>query len=464
MGFSISIAEIGFPLDDAWIHQVFAQNFASHLQWSFRPGELSGGSTGPAWGMILSMIYFLRLPPLAGTLVLGFLMLWGVSITGYRLVEKIIPDKRLVFLGAGVVLATEWHIVWAALSGMETILYIIIALVLFDWLLAGEHNWWYPGLIIGFSIWIRPDGLTLLGPALFVLILRAYPAKKAIQEGILLLGSMFGFVVLYCLFNWFVAGDFLPNTFYAKQAEYAILQEQSFLSRYLQLWIQPLTGIGILLIPSLLLQTMTAIKKKEWVILGAILWLLGYIGLYAWRLPVTYQHGRYVMPAIPVLYLIGTAGLGSFVYAKGKHFLLRVVQKSWLVSASLVLGIFLVLGGRAYAMDVGVINTNMVRTAKWISTNLDQDVIIAAHDIGALGYYTNRQIIDLAGLITPDVIPFIRDEDQLDSYIKEKKANYLVTFPDWYPTLASNLEMVYSANSAYSLNMDQTSMAVFIWK
>jgi hypothetical protein len=66
MGFYLIISarqyKIGFPLDDAWIHQTYARNIASG-EWAFIPGEVSGGSTSPLWSLILSIAYLLKIPP-----------------------------------------------------------------------------------------------------------------------------------------------------------------------------------------------------------------------------------------------------------------------------------------------------------------------------------------------------------------------------------------------------------------
>src|SRR5512138_2254022 len=40
---------IGYPLDDAWIHQTYARNLALHGEWAFIPGRPSAGSTSPLW-------------------------------------------------------------------------------------------------------------------------------------------------------------------------------------------------------------------------------------------------------------------------------------------------------------------------------------------------------------------------------------------------------------------------------
>ncbi|MGV8018322.1 MAG: hypothetical protein AB2L26_09125 [Ignavibacteria bacterium] len=40
----------------------------------------------------------------------------------------------------------------------------------------------------------------------------------------------------------------------------------------------------------------------------------------------------------------------------------------------------------------------------WIKENTKPEDIIATHDVGAIGYYSDRKIVDVAGLITPELI------------------------------------------------------------
>ncbi len=454
----------GFPLDDAWIHQTFARNFAKTFQWSFQFNQLSGGSTGPAWGFLLAILYLVNVPPLIGTFILGFILLWSTAIAGYVLVGKIEPDMKWLPLCAGVVITLEWHIVWAALSGMETLLLILLSLILFIWLIDQNENWWLPGLMIGISAWIRPDGLTLIGPALMGLLLRGYPRAKTIKYITLFLTGLFAAGSTYFLFNWYVTGDFWPNTLYAKQAEYALLRQTPLLFRYFKLLAQFITGVGALILPGIIFHLKNSIKNHQWDQVAAIIWSAGYIGLYAWRLPVIYQHGRYIMPAVPICLLLGTAGLLQYFNKDHKKLLDRVISRVWLGSTVVILLSFLFLGARSYGMDVAIINTEMVKTAHWINSNLDDEAVIAAHDIGALGYFSERKIIDLAGLVTPDVIPFIRDEKQLGTYMNEQKVDYLVTFPSWYPELTSNLNVLYTTGGIYASQFDMDNMTVFEWR
>jgi hypothetical protein len=115
-------------------------------------------------------------------------------------------------------------------------------------------------------------------------------------------------------------------------------------------------------------------------------------------------------------------------------------------------------------MDVAVIETEMVVTAHWINEETDAEAIIAAHDIGALGYFSERELLDLAGLITPDVIPFIRDEYELKRYLDQNQADYLVTFPDWYPYLINGLEIAHQSGGAYSPKFGQRNMTIYKWE
>jgi hypothetical protein len=462
--FSNARAGWGFPLDDAWIHQSFARNLASSGHWSFQHDQLSGGSTGPAWGFILALLYLVNAPPLLGTYLLGFLLLWSTAAAGRALVTKILPERKWYGLGAGILIALEWHLVWSALSGMETISLILLSLLFFNWLFSGKENWWVPGILVGLSAWIRPDGLSLVGPAILSLILRDYSRPGLYKKAGLFLVGLIAAGAPYFIFNWIVAGDLWPNTFYAKQAEYAVLRQTPLIVRYLQLGLQFVTGAGALLLPGVVLQLRESLKEKNWDQLAALIWSVGYIGLYAWRLPVVYQHGRYIMPALPVSYLLGFSGIVYFVDQKKDQLWKRIISKTWLVATVLVLGIFLILGGRGYSLDVAVINTEMVRTARWIADNLEEEAVIAAHDIGALGYYSQREIIDMAGLVSPDVIPFINDEDQLKTYLDQQNADYLVVFPGWYPTLTADLEVVYTTQGQFAPQFGYDNMTVFKWE
>jgi hypothetical protein len=255
----------------------------------------------------------------------------------------------------------------------------------------------------------------------------------------------------------------LPNTFYAKQAEYAVYLQLPFLQRLGGEALQALIGVGVLLLPGMVLTLISAIRRRSWGTLIAFAWLVGFLCLYAWRLPVTYQHGRYVIPTMPVFFLFGLLGLVEFKLNSGTRWH-WTIPAFWKLSVAVVLIIFWGRGAVAYAQDVAVINTEMVATAKWVAANIPEDKLVASHDIGALGYFGEHDLVDLAGLVSPEVIPFLRDETQLAAYLNERGVSYLVTFPDWYPHLISNLSMVYSTGAPYSQAFGEQNMAVYRWQ
>jgi arabinofuranosyltransferase len=454
----------GFPLDDAWIHQTYARNLIQYGEWAFVPGIPSAGSTSPFWTGLLAVGYVLRLPPLVWTSFLGWIALTGLSVTGMSFVQQLFPGRKFWILAAGVMLALEWHLVWAASSGMETLVFAALTLLSLVWLASGWEKWPALGMLIGLSVWVRPDGLTLLAPALFAIVLDNGPLNAKAVDGLkLLLGFSFLFA-LYLLFNRLTGGVFWPNTFYAKQAEYAAALSQNLIVRFAEQTIQPLTGVGVLLLPGFLYYTYSQIKTQSWGMVAGAIWAVGYLGLYAWRLPVTYQHGRYVIPMMPVYFLWGFAGVVQLLRCNSPHFWRRVISRGWAISLGLVLLGFTAIGARAFARDVAVIESEMVAAARWVAENTEPDALIAAHDIGALGYFGQRKIVDLAGLVSPEVIPFIRDEGYLRRYLDRRGTDYLVTFPNWYSSLVKSKIAIFHTGGKHSPIQGGENMIVYRWK
>ena len=82
--YSARFYKIGFPLDDAWIHQTYARNLAVLGEWSFIPGRPSAGSTAPLWSFLLAVGYWLRIGYLFWAFLLGFSCLLGLAMVGER--------------------------------------------------------------------------------------------------------------------------------------------------------------------------------------------------------------------------------------------------------------------------------------------------------------------------------------------------------------------------------------------
>jgi hypothetical protein len=476
LAYSSAVFRNGFPLDDAWIHQTYARNLASSGQMAFIPGVPSAGSTSPAWTALLAMGYLLQVDHLRWAYTLGWFLLWGAAALTWAGFRTLFSSKTSWALAAGVVAALEWHLVWAAGSGMETLLQadlVLIVLVSLLWLekaecekhpaTRGPWPWLLVGVVIGLSAWVRPDGVTLLGLAGWVVMCGIWPAKDKLRIAACVL---LGFCLLFGPYLWFnriLAGELMPTTFFAKQAEYAALRSLPLWQRLLAEFRLPLIGVGALLLAGMAAYLILCLKKRSLAELGGLLWLAGYLGLYAIRLPATYQHGRYIIPAMPVFFLYGLAGLALWFEATRTLPRILYLNRAWVLASGLVLLCFWLVGGRAYAWDVAVIESEMVDTARWINRSTGADTRVAAHDIGALGYYGGREIVDLAGLVSPEVIPILRDEAALEEFLDQHNVSYLVTFPGWYPDLVSQGSASFSTGGDFSPGLGGENMVVYRW-
>ncbi len=449
---SAVIGGTGFPLDDSWIHLTYARNLAVYGQWAFQLGHPSAGSTAPLWTFLLALGFWLHLAPYIWTYLLGGLALFSLSALAELTVRKIMPAYRPRYPWFGIFFALEWHLLWAAMSGMETLLDALIIFTIIAALVTGSRRYLTMGLLTGLSIWVRPDGLTLLGPVLVTVLLTeetTIEKSRALVTYFIGLGSLF---IPYLLFNLWLSGTPMPNTFYAKQTEYAVWQAQPLVNRLAILLVQLTTGPSLLLFPGVIGFVVLAIRRHAWSILACFVWCVGYLLLYILRLPA-YQHGRYLMPAMPVFFMFGL--LGYFEFKKSflfgsKHW---AIDTAWQFSLALLTICFVVLGARSYGEDVGLIQSEMVVTAKWVAVNLPPSTIVAAHDIGALGYYDNHELIDLAGLVSPEVIPFMLNEPRLAKFLDRRDANYLIAFPGFYPELTQNIEPIFTSGGKFAPDM-----------
>jgi len=474
---------VGFPLDDAWIHQTYARNFAYTGQLAFVPGIPSAGSTAPLWTLLLSIGYLIGIPFKLWAYSWGIIFLGVTSWLITRLWSLLFPETAWLNVVIGLFCLLEWHLVWAAVSGMETLLFIMLSVAIVTLYVTPsrqQYHYGYIGLLGGLLLLTRPEGAGLIGLIGLDIAYRwwrnnDHTLGQLLQQwGSIILGVGILFLP-YVLFHLSLTGKPLPNTFYAKQAEYAIvLQEFPLWWRLFGNIAQPIEtvqgvffvgfiGGQFLLLPGLGYAFWLTIKEQRTTLMIVWGWWVSFLLLYGFLLPVTYQHGRYQIPAIvwPILLgLWGTARFfqwGHLVTSKPKRIAGQVVA----LSLTLSVLAFLIMGASAYQRDVQFINQEMVQVAQWLDTHVPATALLAVHDIGAIGYITQRPLIDLAGLITPAVIPIIRDEAQLMIFLQKNQADYLVTFPSWYPHLTNGLTMIYCTRPNSTIEQCQQSMVVY---
>jgi len=478
---------LGFPLDDAWIHQTYARNLARNGRLEFTPGVSSAGSTAPLWTLLLALGYLLGLPYLLWAYLLGGLCLVWLGWSGMRLWRVLWPAQADRDWLAGIVLVLTWPLLWAATSGMETLFFAAMGLQLAVWYAELVTNNTRSlrsvtrlGFFAGLLILIRPDGLGLL--LLIVVGLLLLPASIAdrLRWGGVFVGTAVLPLIPYFLFNYWTSGTVWPNTLYAKQVEYAAALALPFVARFSQLLYLSLGGPAsgwrgissphLLLLPGLIIAAWQALKadwaQRRLLYLLPLFWAGGHVFTYAWRLPVAFQHGRYLMPIMPIWVLYGLAGwVLVLLYSSSESTrTLWLGQQVARLSFTFIVLFFLLQGAFAFATDVAIVEGEMVAVAEWLANNTPSGALVASHDIGAIGYFAERPLLDLAGLISPEVIPLLNNETVLADYILDSQAQYLVTAPGWpYAQIANHPSTLLRFTTEFAITREQglNNMAVY---
>jgi hypothetical protein len=172
------------------------------------------------------------------------------------------------------------------------------------------------------------------------------------------------------------------------------------------------------------------------------------------------------MPVLAAFVTLGVVGSVQLHDALRPGRARRIMARTALTACVVTYLVFLGLGARAYAQDVGFIEGEIVVTAHWLAAHTPQDSLIAVHDIGAVGYFAGRRLLDLAGLITPEVIPIMDDEVALLHFIETRGGRYVVFFPDWSPAYQrmaqdARLEVVFSSGYAWTRAQGRENMRVY---
>jgi hypothetical protein len=476
----VAVGGGNFALDDAWIHQTYARNLAQTGLWAFVPGVPSAASTSPLYTILLAAGYVLGAPFQLWTHALGAAALAGTGLLARRLALRAAPDLRGVGLAAGLACVFSWHLIWAAASGMETGLFAMwtLALILLAW---REMDARQPAPLVravlfggaaALAMLTRPEGVVLAGLCGVALLL-AHPNRspRAMFGWLTLAGAVWLLIMLpYFVSNLQLTGGLLPSTNAAKRIELAVLFEESYLWRVWSMIVPLLSGAAVVFVPGVLMYTLRYVRAlrydaRTWLFLLLPAWTLALPLLYAAWLPAYFQHSRYAMPALPALICCGVVGIGWLLRFGRRNTHQRLITYTLAASAVSVTVIFaLLLGPWTYVRDVRIINEEMVAPAHWIAENIPVDVPFATHDIGAVGYFAPRPLLDTAGLISPDIIPYFGDENGTWGFLEERGIRYLMGFYDQVPgydPTDPRLCPVYQSPGTTAIEADNRKMTVY---
>jgi arabinofuranosyltransferase len=446
----------GVPLDDAWIHFQFARNLARGDGLSFNPGQPTAGSTAPLWTLLLAAAYFVGGKfPIAGQLLSAVCYLTTLAAT-YVLGKRLTNRPWTAWL-AGAVVAVNGRMVWAGLSALETCLFATLSLLAIhahlndqDILRQAQDNAHRyrlrTAVLFGLAALARPEGYLLFALSLADFIAGDIPRATHYASRITHYVSrilLFSAIVLpYLIFSLRTSGHLLPNTYHAK-AVFDFRPDLNFISltsRYLIL-------DNFLLLPFYILGLGALFRRASLL----SLWSVGLPLVYAFLHAVLYQHGRYLMPLIPCNAVIGVAGLLEM------QRLARLRRWHWRAGGgkpvSVPAVILLIIAGTAwrlptmaseYGWNVHDINEMHVALGHWAAEHTPPDAVLALNDIGAIAYISEHPVVDLAGLITPEVVPLLHTSDRdsrLIELLAEREVQYVIIFPNWFPDLAKRREL-----------------------
>jgi hypothetical protein len=414
------------PIDDAYITFRYARNLAEGHGLVYNQGEQVLGTSTPLFALALAGLaralgtdaipwYALGLSALADGLAVGML---------FTLARRAgLPPGWSA--SAALLLALSPQNAHYAIGGMESSLVTALVLAVLLAHLRGADR--LAGSLAGLALWARPDALAL-GGALLVSQWRR--SKTLPWKTTLALGA---WALSYGLVLWLAYGLPLPHSVIAKS--HAVYMADPWenaaqiLYHFAGIFFGSPVGMaahGLIIVASPRLTLAAALLAVP----QALLWitgarhalrrdrrwlaLVGYPVIYAGAYVVLGLRGSllaewYFPPLMPIHILLVLAGLRIFLRRVTPHAasLGGVTLIAFLVTCQL-LGFNL---GRDASRPVWMPIASWTereqlyrQAAEFLRARIDREAIVAAPEIGALGYYCDCRVLDTVGLVSPEAL------------------------------------------------------------
>jgi hypothetical protein len=89
------------------------------------------------------------------------------------------------------------------------------------------------------------------------------------------------------------------------------------------------------------------------------------------------------------------------------------------------------------------IEAMQVALGRWVDAHAPRTARLAVNDIGAIAFVSRREILDLMGLVTPEILPYRRQgEDGVIRFVQESCPDYVIVFPTWFPRLTARADLL----------------------
>lgn len=373
--------------DDPYITYRYAVNVAEGQGFVYNVGERVLSTTAPFYALLLAFGAWvgLDIPLLSNALgclglALGGLIFWHLGKAW---------NARLVGM-TGLLLYPTAPLLLPTL-GAEVI--VAVTLILAGFLFYAQRRYLLVAGVLAPATLIRADSVLavgVLGGHCLLYRRHALPWHALLLYGLLLL-PWFGFA-------WRYFGAPLPVTLAAKQQQGLMAISESFFTGFRAIlagyWHNPLYHPHILL--SLLgLLSLLACRRRRLLLL---FWNGLYIAAYT-ALGVTRYFWYYGPLAVGYVTLIG---LGVTLIAR---LLRRRVGRRWtggLVALLLLLLLMPQVYSLAHLHRTNDARMEIYRTVgEWLQVHTPPDAGVGTLEVGIIGYYAERRMIDFAGLIQP---------------------------------------------------------------
>jgi len=424
--------------DDTYITYRYARNLALGRGFVYNPGESLLGTTTPLYTLLLASVaspFSQDVIPKLGQWLAGLSILCCAVFT-YLLARD--DGKR--FGGSIAALFVLINPVIIFYWGGETPL--LIALILIAFFLYFRGHQIGPGVLLALATLTRGEGIlpAMVLCAHYVVVNRKFPWRGAIAFVLIL--------VPWAIYATSVFGSPLPSTLEAKQAQFASGYFAPFLKttlRWLIAHVYPASYLPVT--PSYSytiifgfaalggLSLFRDFRSRWWCV---VIWLGLYAGVYSGlRVPFYFWY------AAPLVFG------GLLLAGLGAQFLLDFrddTRRAWYKPLAFIIILILL------AMPVAIATKTTVDFAKqpiapvqrlytnaglWLRDNTPLAATVGYFEIGFVGYYSDRYIVDAVGLVNRDVSEHVARGDVKWAYLSYKP-DYLIINPvRWYDRIGS---------------------------
>lgn len=424
-------------VDDAWISLRYARNLALGLGPIYNPGERVEGFSNPVWTALLAGWLRLHDNGALGVKLLSLGAHLGCVALAPLLARRLArPSSALGEAGAaaaGLVVALSLPLNYWAAAGLESSQYVA---ALLGSLLALEHERERPGhppisaLLGALAALSRPEAPLLVLPVLLGRLLHFRRDRDL--RALLRWGLVFGVpTVGYLSFRLGYYGLVLPNTAYVKGGQATVAELRDYLLPWLAL--EPLLALGGALGLGL------ALRARRWDALPLVGMALGGAVFVARVGGDWMPNQRYAVPVIALLAVgvgFGAATLLERVAPRARPALAGALALLLALQGWRSLGVEEAGTAREGAIELTprpeqsrlpasleqpVGNASL---AAWLLERAAPDATIAVSTIGVVGYVADWRIIDIFGLVTPEVTRL--EPAALMSWLRRQEPDWIV--------------------------------------